>query len=132
MAFRTLLLLALTIFLTACNISGHGLKGPFLDGSKVTISPLNNQSISDNSRTITTNSQNNNGYYQFNRVNWEGWTEINIEGQFINEFNGLKSDNSILLKAITNKTTPYHHANVNLFSHLATARIQKLASTGSN
>ncbi len=127
---RALVLTIITLTLSACNISGSGQKGPFVAGSNVTVSQLNNQATVIPSSTQTTHIKGKQGAYSTQeRIRWSGWTQVQVSGQFFNEFTNSNSSTSLTLDAITNKDRRFDTANVHLFSHLAAARIRYLVKT---
>ncbi len=130
MIFRTLVLSIFALTLSACNISGSGQKGPFKRGSTVTATSLNNQAVPINTLKVAANVWNNQGSYFATKIRWNGWTEMQISGQYFDEFTGAGSSNSLTLDAITSKNRKFDTANIHLFSHLAAARIRQRVSEG--
>lgn len=132
MILRILVLGILTLSLSACNISGSGQKGPFNTGSNVTVSQLNNQALPITSTTLNSHVTGSQGNYSVDQVQWDGWTEVGIEGTYFDEFTGTDGVGSLSLRAITRKDNRFDTANVHLFSHLAAARMQQRVADGQN
>ncbi len=102
MFVRLFVLLTVVLTLSACNISGSGQKGPFVAGSNVTVSQLNNQATVIPSSTQTTHIKGKQGAYSTQeRIRWSGWTQVQVSGQFFNEFTNSNSSTSLTLDAIT-------------------------------
>ena len=125
MAFRTLVLGFIALSLTACNMSGSGQKGPFKSGSNVTVVQLNNQASPISSSAESTQVNGSQGDYSAQPIQWDGWTEVSISGQYFDEFSGTDSSASLALDAITTKNKRYDTANLHVYSHLAAARIRQ-------
>jgi len=132
MLLKNLCLVALSITLTACNISGSAQKGPYKSGSSVTASKLNAQGEPIASDTINTQVKNSHGRFSVDRIQWSGWTGLVVSGQYFDEFLNNNSNESITLNAITRKDRKFDTANVNLYTHLAAARIQQRIADGQN
>ena len=132
MILRTLSLAAISLTLAACNISGTAEKGPFKAGSSVSSSQLDSQASPISSTTINTQISNNQGYFSIDRINWNGWTEIIVSGEYFNELDNADSETSLTLNAITRKDRRFDSANVNIFTHLAAARIRQHVANGQN
>lgn len=132
MAYRSLIIIFTLLTLAGCNISGSGEKGPFKSDSVVTVSKLNNQAIPIQENTVSTQVYNNQGRYSANQIDWSGWSQINVNGDYYNEYTDSDSGTSLSLDAITRKDRRLDRANVNLFSHLAAARIRKLVNDGNS
>jgi len=132
MFLKTLGLMTISVMLTACNITGSAQKGPFKNGSAVSSSPIDNQGNAVSSSTINTDVYGSQGTFSVDRIPWSGWTELVVTGQYFDEFSNVDSDQAITLNAITRKDRKYDKANVNLFTHLAAARIRQLLGNGQN
>lgn len=130
MFIRTFLLITGSLFLTACNISGSGQKGPFTSGTEVSLSKLDDQASPISSTTINTQIRGSQGYFSINGFYWTGWSEIQISGLFFNEYTNANSSELLTLSTITLKNSFFDFANVHLFSHLAAARIRQRVLDG--
>ncbi|GAA0397603.1 hypothetical protein GCM10009133_03290 [Cocleimonas flava] len=130
MLFRTLGLVTLCVTLTACNISGSAQKGPFKEGSRVSATQLDSQSSPISSTTLNTQISGTQGEFLVDRIEWSGWTELIATGQYFDEYNNSESSNEITLNVITNKDRRFDTANINLFTHLAAARIRAQVADG--
>ncbi len=132
MLLRSLVLTALALTLSACNLSGTGEKGPFKTSSNVSLSKINTQANPIVSQTLNTTVYSNNGAYSFSNIQWNDWAQLQVSGQYFNEFTASTSTDVITLDAITKKDRTFDTANVHLFSHLAAARIRQRVADGQN
>ncbi len=126
---RLIILAALSLSLSACNISGSGQKGPFLAGSAVKASKLNQQAQPIASKTINTAVFGQQGRYSIGRIEWNSWTELSVTGNYFDEFANTTSSSSLSLDAITRKDRRFDTANIHLLSHIAAERIRYLVNT---
>ncbi len=129
MLFRTVSLVALSISLTACNISGSAQKGPFKAGTQITVTQLDAQASPRSSSTLRSQVYDNQGSFSVDRIRWKGWTELNATGRYFDELNNSDGSAALSLNAITNKNRHFDTANINLFTHLAAARIKQRVSS---
>ena len=132
MVKQLFILAIMSISLSACNISGSASKGPFKSGTTVSASKLNSLAIPIASTTINTQVSDDQGRFSVNRIQWDGWAELTVEGQYFDEFTNSDSSESIVLSTITRKDRRFDSANVHLFSHFAAARIKNRVDNGQN
>lgn len=111
------------------ELSGQVEKGPFIQGSKVSVQPLDG-SLSPVGSIFNGEIQDDRGFFDIGQVELDyPYARLTADGYFFNEVNGLLSDGTIRLNSIvdlSNKST----ANVNLLTHLKAARILKLVASG--
>ena len=130
MLLRSLVLSALALTLSACNLAGTGEKGPFKINSDVTLSKLDTQANLIVSESLSTQVYSNDGAYSFTKIRWNGWAQLQISGQYFNEFTANTNADVITLDAITKKDRKFDSANVHIFSHLAAGRIKQRVANG--
>lgn len=111
------------------NLSGYVQKGPFLNGSTVTIIELD-EKFQPSGRTFTTEIQDNRGTFVFDAISLlSPYVELTGEGFYYNEVKGEESSAPLTLKAIVNikdKTA----TNLNVLLHLQRERVAYLIGEG--
>lgn len=112
------------------QILGHIEKGPFVQGSEVTLTDLN-KDLSQSGKSYTTNTTSDLGSFDFGQTLdlSSGLVELKTSGYFYNECTGSLSISQITLKAIAN-TDGAANLNVNLLTHLEYARVKYLVKSG--
>ena len=112
------------------QILGHIEKGPFLQGSEVTLTDLN-KDLSQSGKSYTTNTTSDLGSFDFGQTLdlSSGLAELKTNGYFYNECTGSLSNSQITLKAIAD-TDGATNLNVNLLTHLEYARVKYLVKSG--
>ena len=112
------------------QIAGHIEKGPFVQGSEVTLTDLN-KDLSQSGKSFTTNTSSDLGSFDFGQTLdlSSGLVELKTSGYFYNECTGKLSNSQITLKAIANANET-KNLNVNLLTHLEYARVKKLVKEG--
>lgn len=145
--FRLLAVLLLAaLLLTACsgsdsegtaeqptvkqNVRGTIEKGPFVQGSKVTLYDLDNQ-LAQTGKSYSTNTRSDLGDFDFgNAVELSSrYAELETSGFFYNECDSSLSKAQITLKALAD-VSGKSKVNVNLLTHLEYARVKYLVSGG--
>lgn len=112
------------------QVAGHIEKGPFVQGSEVTLTDLN-KDLSQSGKSFTTNTSSDLGSFDFGQTLdlSSGLVELKTSGYFYNECTGKLSNSQITLKAIANANET-KNLNVNLLTHLEYARVKKLVKDG--
>lgn len=112
------------------QILGHIEKGPFVQGSEVTLTDLN-KDLSQSGKSYTANTTSDLGSFDFGQTLdlSSGLVELKTSGYFYNECTGSLSISQITLKAIAN-TDGAANLNVNLLTHLEYARVKYLVKSG--
>lgn len=112
------------------QILGHIEKGPFVQGSEVTLTDLN-KDLSQSGKSYTTNTTSDLGSFDFGQTLDLscGLVELKTSGYFYNECTGSLSNSQITLKVIAN-TDGAANLNVNLLTHLEYARVKYLVKSG--
>lgn len=141
----TLLICSLIIFfiLTNCNkdkteiksiqpvfnLSGYAQKGPFINGSSVTVFDLN-ADLSPTGKTYNSQITDNKGQFQVNNISLSSYfVNIRTDGFYFNEITGTQSASQITLNVlsdITNKSS----LNINLLTSLEKQRVENLIKSG--
>lgn len=113
------------------QILGHIEKGPFVQGSEVTLTDLN-KDLSQSGKSYTTSTTSDLGSFDFGQTLSlsSGLVELKTSGYFYNECTGSLSNSQITLKAIAD-TDGADNMNVNLLTHLEYARVKYLVKTAS-
>ena len=118
-------------FVTKENIQGKIEKGPFITGSKVTLSELNKQLKQTGTNIFTTETTDDIGSFSFDSKMelTSPFVEVEISGFFFNEYTNRLSDSQIKLNAIAD-ISQKEKINVNILTHIEYKRIKKLVSEG--
>lgn len=107
------------------QISGVVEKGPFIQGSKVTLIDLDNN-LDPTGKTYETITTNDLGAFEFKDIVLTSpYARFSIDGYYYDEVRGQLSNSRIILNAIS-KLDDKKQVNVNLLTHLETSRIIKL------
>lgn len=112
------------------QILGHIEKGPFVQGSEVTLTDLN-RDLSQTGKVYSTNTTSDLGQFDFGQTLAlsSGLVELKTAGYFYNECTGALSNSQISLKAIAD-TEGANNLNVNLLTHLEYDRVKYLVKAG--
>ena len=126
MFIRTLCFIGLAVSISACNLNsrlaGSAQKGPFKEGATVYLYSLDFDGYHDGYDDDDKQISDSQGRFSFKNVS-NGWIELSVSGRYFNEFTGSDSEGSLSLDAVTEKDNFNDKANINLFTHLAAARI---------
>lgn len=114
----------------ARQVLGHIEKGPFVQGSEVTLTDLNSD-LSQTGKQYTTSTTSDLGHFDFGQTLSlsSGLVELKTSGYFYNECTGQLSNSQITLKAIADAEGK-DDLNVNLLTHLEYARVKYLVKNG--
>ena len=111
------------------RISGFVQKGPFLNGTSISISELNTN-LSQTGKTFNTQITDNRGSFEISNIELvSNFVSLKADGFYYNEVLGEQSSSQITLYAlsdISDKTT----LNTNVLSHLEKARVENLIGQG--
>lgn len=112
------------------NVQGIIEKGPFVQGSKVTLYDLDSR-LSQTGKTYTTNTRSDLGAFDFGATIElsSRYAEFETSGFFYNECDSSLSKAPITLKAIADVSAK-KRVNVNLLTHLEYARVKHLIKSG--
>ena len=112
------------------KVSGCIEKGPFVQGSKVTLYELE-ADLSQTGKSFKTQTNSDLGAFAFDspiELNSQ-FVELETSGYFYNEVKGELSNSQITLNALSNVTNR-NAVNVNLITHLEYGRVKKLVRDG--
>jgi len=106
-------------------LSGVIQKGPFLNGTSVQITELEND-LTPTGRNFTSQIENNAGIFQLPTIDYSSrYVELKADGYYYNEVNGSASSSPITLYALSNITNRTS-VNVNMFTTLERPRVKYL------
>lgn len=112
------------------KISGYVQKGPFINGTSITISELTTALI-QTGKTFSTQISDNKGSFELRQIELTSqFIELKADGFYFNEIIGDKSSAQLTLYALSDLTDK-NSLNVNILSHLEKGRIDYLVSHGS-
>lgn len=113
------------------TIAGVSEKGPFVKGSAVKLYELNADNLGQTGRAFTGKIASDRGDFRFTHLNLESqYVLLEANGFYRNEVNGKNSAASISLNALVD-VSDRETANINLLTHLAYERMQRLVDDGS-
>jgi len=105
--------------------SGYAQKGPFINGSSVTISELK-PNLDQTGRTYFTTISSNSGSFEKKDIELSShYAELRIDGYYFNEVSGKTSVGQITLSALVDLKDA-NSANVNVLTHLEKPRVEYL------
>ena len=112
------------------DVSGTIEKGPFVQGSKVTLYDLDDN-MAQTGRQFATTTSDDLGHFSFGRpVQLSGrYAELETSGYFYNECDSTLSTSQITLRAITDLSRR-SSVNVNIATHLEYDRVKRLVADG--
>jgi hypothetical protein len=105
--------------------SGYAQKGPFINGSSVTILELK-PNLDQTGRTYFTTIANNSGSFELKNVELNShYANLKIDGYYFNEISGKTSVGQMTLYALVD-VKDVNSANVNVLTHLEKPRVEYL------
>lgn len=114
-----------TTTVTKENFSGYVQKGPFLNGSSVTISELDNN-FNQTGRSYSTTVANNSGSFEQKQIQLiTSFVQLKADGYYFNEVTGESSTGQLTLYALAD-IAGVNSANVNVLTHLEKSRVEYL------
>lgn len=137
---RVLLVITLLANITSCekdnihpvskdNLSGNVQKGPFINGTSITISELNSD-LGQTGKNFTTQIFNNRGSFEMGGIELSSqFVELSADGFYYNEIKDEYSSARLILNALSD-ISEKNTLNVNLLSHLEKERVKYLISDG--
>ncbi len=115
--------------ITKDKITGYIQKGPFLNGTSISISELNND-LSQTGKSFSSQIKDNQGTFELTNVQLSSpYVELKADGFYFNEVTGLTSSSQLILYALADVTNA-NSLNVNVISTLEKARVERLVSGG--
>jgi hypothetical protein len=111
------------------TISGFVQKGPFISGTSILISELEND-LSQTGKSFHTQITDNKGRFEISNIQLvSNFISLRADGFYYNEVSGERSNSQITLYAISD-ISGKSAINVNLLSHLEKSRVEYLISQG--
>lgn len=108
-------------------LTGYIQKGPYINGSSITISELDND-LNQTGRSYYTSVINNTGKFEQKNIELTSYyTFLRADGFYFNEILGEKSSAQLTLNAIAD-ISEENSVNVNILTHLENSRIEYLVS----
>lgn len=112
------------------SISGVSQKGPFVNGTAVSVHELDGETLAQTGKTFKGNISNAKGEFSISSVTLASpYAILEASGYFLNEVNGEKSNSTITLNAITD-LRDRKTVNINLLTHLEYDRVLYLVESG--
>jgi hypothetical protein len=108
---------------------GYAQKGPFVNGSSVTISELDANLNQTGKTYFTTISDNLGSFEQKNIELVSNYVELKVDGYYFNEVQGQTSIGQMTLYALVD-VAGVNSANVNVLTHLEKPRVEYLVKQG--
>lgn len=111
------------------SVTGFVQKGPFINGTSITISELN-VNLSQTGKSYNTQIVNNQGSFEIENIELSSnYVRLRADGFYYNEILGEQSSSQITLYAISD-ISDKSNINVNVLSHLEKHRVEYLVSQG--
>ena len=112
------------------SISGFAQKGPFLNGSSLILSELN-ESFAQTGQTFTSQIIDNSGAFEINGISLvSNYASLRVDGFYFNEVCGQQSNSQITLNAIS-EIFDGRIININVLTHLEKSRVEYLMNNNS-
>ncbi len=112
------------------SISGVSQKGPFVNGSSVTVQELDGKTLAQTGKSFKGKISNDKGEFAISSVTLASqYAILEASGYYRNEISGNKSKGIITLNALTN-LSDRKKVNINLLTHLEYERALYLIGTG--
>ena len=109
------------------TFSGFAQKGPFLNGTSVTISELD-ASLNQTGRSYSTTVENNSGSFEQKQIELiSPYVQLKADGYYFNEVSGESSTGQLSLYAISD-ISDVSSANINVLTHLEKGRVDVITS----
>ena len=105
--------------------SGYVQKGPYLNGSSVTISELDT-SLNQTGRSYSTTVADNSGSFEQKKIELvSNYVQLKADGYYFNEVTGESSSGQLTLYALADVSV-VNSANINVLTHLEKSRVEYL------
>jgi hypothetical protein len=113
----------------AADVDGQVQKGPFITGTKITISELDDQLV-QTGRSFSTTMQDDTGSFNVRGVKLSSsYAKIEADGFYFDEVRGKVSDSRIAMFSYAD-LSDHTTVNVNLLGHLEASRLENLVTEG--
>lgn len=111
------------------NVTGHAQKGPFINGSSVTVFDLR-KDLSPTGKSYNAQITDNKGTFELDQVELSSnYASLRADGFYFNEVSGNQSSSQITLYALAD-ISEEGKVNVNLLTHLEKSRVEYLMKNG--
>lgn len=111
------------------HLAGYVQKGPFINGSSVTVYDLLSN-LAQTGRTFNTEITDNHGSFEINDVIFSSnYVKIKADGYYFNEVTGKQSNSQLTLYALADMSGK-QSINVNVLTHLEKPRVEFLMKEG--
>ncbi len=110
------------------SVEGKSQKGPFLNGSNITVNALDNN-LAQTGATFNTQVQSADGSFQINTNLTNALVQLKSEGFFYNEVKNSNSLSPITLYCLTDLSLNTS-SNINILTHLERKRVETLVAQG--
>jgi len=132
--------ITMVIFLTDCkkddgsslrelDITGYAQKGPFINGSSVTVYDLQSD-LSPTGKSFNAQITDNKGTFQMNNISLSSsYVSLRADGFYFNEISGQQSAAQITLYALSD-ISGKNEINVNILTQLEKSRVEYLMNNG--
>lgn len=115
--------------LNGVSLQGLAQKGPFINGSSITIYELKSD-LTPTGKTFNTQIKDNKGTFGIDNISLSSnFVSIRADGFYYNEILGKQSVSQITLYALTD-ITDHKNVNINLLTHLEKPRVEYLMKSG--
>lgn len=139
--FLIVIVFSMSIFFTNCkkdkgnptptiqNVTGYAQKGPFVNGSSVTVYDLQ-ANLSPTGKSYNAQITDNKGIFQLSDISLSsGYVSLRADGFYFNEISGQQSIAQITLYSLSD-ITDQSSININLLTHLEKSRVEYLMKNG--
>ncbi len=134
-----IIMIMMIIFLANCkkddsslknlNITGYAQKGPFINGSSVTVYDLQSD-MSPTGKSYNAQINDNKGTFQLNNLSLSSnYVSLRADGFYYNEITGQQSASQITLYALSD-IREKDNINVNILTQLERSRVEHLMNNG--
>ncbi|HEY6913216.1 MAG TPA: hypothetical protein VI413_00955, partial [Paludibacter sp.] len=114
-----------TVSLKKETFSGYVQKGPFVNGSSVTISELD-KDLNQTGRSYSTTVAANTGSFEQKKIELvSDYVQLKADGYYFNEVSGESSSGQLTLYALAD-VSKVNSANINVLTHLERSRVEYL------
>lgn len=130
-SFAALTITILDVSVYQVDLSGFVQKGPFINGSSITISELNAQ-LEPTGKVFITQTTSNAGEFEIRGMELESrYLHLKADGFYFNERSGELSESQLSLNSIIDASES-EFTNINILSHLEKERLEYLVHKGSS
>ena len=130
-SFATITIEIMDVSMHRIDLSGFVQKGPFINGSNITISELNEQ-LHPTGKVFITQIIDNAGAFEIGGVELESdYLHLKADGFYFNERTGELSEAQLSLSSIID-ITDLESSNINILSHLEKGRLEYLVRNGTS